>query len=364
MNKYLFLLIIAFCIVIQIGVNTSNAHNYDLSGSKGKNLFFVLGFLDEYQGRRINESSDQVERFYLGGHLEAYVILAYLNKIAHEQGISAEIAIDRRQEVLLSFHSKELTKLINSFYESSPNSFFPYWHFKGRDRSLKLAYLAGAYFRYGRDSSFGFANAYQKAELVARLLSDVGCEFSEIHSSEGTIPVSNVVNFKPTEGLVEWFQTYPADWAFESVDSLVGIASDDELEIYRAVVSAAQNGAFDGCNLSVPCITSRLSSIRGDGATNIPGLPEAWQEAIDNHNERRLELLSHHELDSDSILVSNSKIYPSEICVVSLQRVGFTKDKQNAIALMSYFCRSDSCSNRVVAFKKKTRIIGGLRTIH
>lgn len=360
MVKYLLLIVIVSCIVIQLGESNSNAQDYDLAGSKGTNLFFVLGFLDEYSGRHIDTNSDQIEHFYWGEYIQAYVILAYLNKIKHDQGLSTDISVERRQELLISLHSDEMTKLINSFYESSRNSFFPYAQFQGRDRSLKLAYLAGAYFRYGRNSSFSFANSYKKAELVVRLLSDVGCKLPEIKSSEGTIPVNNIVYFEPTNELTEWFEAYPENWAFEAADSLVGIAPREELEIYRAVISVAQKGAFEGCDLSVPCITSRLSSIRGDGATNIPTLPEIWQEALDNHNERRLELVSLHELESDSILISNSKIYPHEICIVSLQRIGFTEDKENAIALLSYYCRNDYCYNRLAVFlrndKKNWRI--------
>ncbi|HEU4365123.1 MAG TPA: hypothetical protein VFT13_06615, partial [Candidatus Krumholzibacteria bacterium] len=85
----------------------------DWSGEKTETLFFILGMLDEYLGRQWTEDVDCVERFYCSEHVEAFVFLAYLNRLASEQGLDPVIDTELN-DCLVYFHSKPLADLINS----------------------------------------------------------------------------------------------------------------------------------------------------------------------------------------------------------------------------------------------------------
>lgn len=71
-------------------------------------------------------------------------------------------------------------------------------------RRRALAYVAGAWTRSRRGKDFGFANAKEKATLVAQLLTDLGCRGVSLESTFGYIPQSNVVHFTPTDDVREW----------------------------------------------------------------------------------------------------------------------------------------------------------------
>ena len=87
-------------------------------------------------------------------------------------------------------------------------------------REARLAYLAGAYWRFGCGSSAGaiarsccrspnsfvLFNAKHKAEVIAGLLMELGCEGVRVESTQGLIPQTNSVYFKPTEEVAGWLQ--------------------------------------------------------------------------------------------------------------------------------------------------------------
>jgi hypothetical protein len=202
------------------------AWNADLTGSKGQTVFFILGMLSEYLGRRIMEDYDLVEHFYCNEKAVATVFRKYLNQLNNEQRLNAEISKKIKQECLMDFHSDVLSRFVNSFYDYTlttpgkikidgvwkPNvSARPHLTkdvFEGLERDMVFAYLAGAYFRYGRGNSFRFANAYKKTLLVEELLKEVGCKIDRSSSGQ-TIPVSHSLTFEPTEELKTWFEKMP-----------------------------------------------------------------------------------------------------------------------------------------------------------
>ena len=73
-------------------------------------------------------------------------------------------------------------------------------------RRRALAYLAGAWARYGRGNDFVFANAHDKASLVESLLSDLGCSRISLESTYGLAPQANIVHFQPTDEVTEWLR--------------------------------------------------------------------------------------------------------------------------------------------------------------
>jgi hypothetical protein len=199
------------------------AWNADLSGKKGQTVFFLLGMLDEYLGRRFIEDGDKVEGFYCGEPDVADTFYRYLLRLSKEQKLDAKISKKIRQDCLPSFHSPVLAKFINSFYDYTlTNSGMAVTDdgpkmmasadlsadvFEGLDRDVKLAYLAGAYYRYGEGDSFRFANSSGKADLIRDLLTELGCP-AERSWREG-IPYTHWVRFTPTDELRRWFDEIP-----------------------------------------------------------------------------------------------------------------------------------------------------------
>ena len=79
--------------------------------------------------------------------------------------------------------------------------------FDGLERDTKLAYLAGAYYRWGDGDSLRFANSSRKADLIKGLLTELGCT-ADRSWREG-IPSTNWVHFTPTKELKSWFDRLP-----------------------------------------------------------------------------------------------------------------------------------------------------------
>jgi hypothetical protein len=196
--------------------------------------------LEEYNGRQLMEDDDRVERFYCSETETASLFRRTIGKLAVEQGFDPAVAEQTSQKCLIAYHSKSIAEGLNSCYRyemtdqrlaqapdgtrrrTATPSLLASGLFGGvegsgtiTDRGLSddvffrrraLAYLAGAWVRYGRDKDFVFANADEKATLVAGLLMGLGCRNIRIESTVGLIPQANYVHFEPTEGVMEWLR--------------------------------------------------------------------------------------------------------------------------------------------------------------
>jgi hypothetical protein len=221
-----FLLFLAIASVASSCHESVKRGDLDLKGQKGITIFFLLGSLDEYLGRHIIEGGDHVEGFYCSEQDKARIFRKYLEKLVKEQGIKTSITEEKRQECLTLFRSLELTELFNSFYEykltsgttvqdrngkwkKTATAFVTKSIFDGVGRDCKLAYLSGAYWRYGPGAmsgrSFRFANSYRKVDMIADLLREFGCRNVRVESDRRGIPASNTIAFKPTREVEEWF---------------------------------------------------------------------------------------------------------------------------------------------------------------
>ncbi len=212
--------------------------DFDLTGAKADTVFFVLGALDEYLGRRIVEDDDRVEGFYCDEASTAALFRRYIVRLAEEQGLDPVVRDEVVQECLISYRSKPIVDHLNSCYQYQASSasleqapdgsyrrtasaslsmqlFLRSGQNASTGRGLSdevfhrrraLAYVAGAWVRYGRGSDFIFANAQGKTRLIAQLLSYLGCRDVRLESDFGRIPQTNVVHFQPTDEVSEWLQ--------------------------------------------------------------------------------------------------------------------------------------------------------------
>ncbi len=335
-------------------VSSSAEHRSDLSGSKGETVFFVLGMLDEYGGRDLRNETDIVERFYCNEHVNAFVFRAYLDRLAREQGLSSEVETRWYQDCLVSFHSKEMRDFVNQFYIYEPgaepadaytrgeSASLSWVQLGGRDRALQLAYLAGAYFRYGRNGGFRFANASAKRNLVAKLVEQIGCTDTRTSSREG-LPYQNEVLFTPTSEVRTAFEQMPASWSLLQADSVVGIATLDELAIYRELIREARAGHFEGCALPDSVPVGRFTTIPMAKLPAIPGVSREQREALDDYRRAAVTLRSVSGLASDSMHLSRDN---GGGPMIVFGRVGFSKGGGTAAVLLSFATGTDADPSR------------------
>lgn len=183
-------------------------------------IFTILGFLNEYAGRTIVEDGDDVEHFFCDEHDKALLFQKYLEDLKVERNINTIVQEKIVQKCLTDIYSRELTKTINSFYKyefksengdkkKTTNALIDRDIFLESDRESKLAYLKGAYLRYGYGDSLTLFNAKHKVDLIIDLLKEVGCTNVSLNS-ENTIPVTYKIGFHPTDEIKKLFKNIPA----------------------------------------------------------------------------------------------------------------------------------------------------------
>jgi hypothetical protein len=197
------------------------------------------GLLNEYNGRSFVEGSDRLERFYCNEAETARLFRRSVGVLAQEQRLSSNVNEKTEQECLVSFYSKAIADRLNSCYrftvtdqrrEQGPDGTYRRTAAASLERGLffrasaisalterglsddvffrrrAVAYLAGAWARFGHDQKFVFSNARAKADLIAVLLLDLGCRNIIVESTVGLTPQGNAVHFEPTPEVTEWLQ--------------------------------------------------------------------------------------------------------------------------------------------------------------
>jgi hypothetical protein len=234
----------------------------------------------------------------------------------------------------------------------------PVERFETARDELKYAYLAGAYYRYGGENCYRFANSSDKVKLIARLIEEVDCD-SVRTTSRASIPCDNRVYFRETEELRNWFERYPGRWAMDRADTLMGPASPDEAQVYSAVLDAAEAGAFDGCELKTPYFAPRTTFVMERPSIVLDDVPPRFAEALSDLERRN------YEGDAVSLcyLADRAVLYQRTIdfgmrCRVNLNPVGFSAKGNAAATLVVTTCPSDGgCSQTVVVFLKKRDMV-------
>jgi hypothetical protein len=144
-----------------------------------------------------------------------------LEQLVREQHLDARVRLETVEGCVTVVRSEPLADALNSLYQSrdAPRIDESWtidesgrrrrnetlWAgpqlFRGAARELELAYVAGAYARYGHGEDLRFANARQKVALIASLLNELGCANVHVESTEGVIPQTNTIHFEPTPEL-------------------------------------------------------------------------------------------------------------------------------------------------------------------
>jgi hypothetical protein len=216
--------------------NDGSCH-FDLSGERADTVFFTLGLLSESGGRTIVEDDDQVEKFYCDETDAARLFRRTLGTLAQEQGVNPDIREQTGQQCVIVYHSKPIADRVNSCFRyqmtdgemargsdgfylrmASPSlGDHLFVHGSGSfteqgldDRAFfrrrALAYLGGAWARYGHGADFVFHGAVSKANLTAELLTDLGCHDVRVESTVGVVPGAITVHFQPTSEVTQWLR--------------------------------------------------------------------------------------------------------------------------------------------------------------
>jgi hypothetical protein len=169
-------------------------------------LFVVLGILDEYMGHPYNPDDDVVERFYPAEGELAEQFSAWLVRLAAERGIATTVRTENTESGHISIHSRELAELISNCYRdrrpcgyidsNAQQLYLNEEFFREAGVSERLSFLAGAYARFGKDTSFVYANAPHKAELTRLLLQHAGgLDLVVSTNPKGYVPRIDTVSF-------------------------------------------------------------------------------------------------------------------------------------------------------------------------
>ncbi|MCP4214440.1 MAG: hypothetical protein GY765_07270 [bacterium] len=170
-------------------------------------MFKMLGMLDEYISR-FDYSTGRpkgtlVAGFYPAEDQLAYTFESLILGFRKRQYPGYEYTRVLGKQCHITFYSRELSNIINSFYilvdgriATLDRSVFLH-----ADRESKLSYLEGAYLRYGIENSnvMRMANALEKVKTIARVLKSLNCQQVRVYASEGSIPMIVAVVFQPGE---------------------------------------------------------------------------------------------------------------------------------------------------------------------
>lgn len=201
---------------------------FDLSGHRGESVFWVLGTLNEYLGRGTSEGRGSwLEQFYCNESKFVPVFRAGLRRMLRDQELTDDVAESVEHGCLTTFSSDAVAGRIDRVYRNRRRTGGHMrradgrrWTeiivlqisdavFDGRSRDDRLAYLAGAYARFGDGSMFRFSNAEHKAALVARLLVQVGATDVRHETTRHTIPNGNTVSFRASPSLMRTLKARP-----------------------------------------------------------------------------------------------------------------------------------------------------------
>jgi len=167
-------------------------------------LYFVLGAVNEYNGRTIrSDQPDFVDLFFSDEEGAAEIFHIALDELAQQRGIAERIIV-HKQEGLTTFRSAELAGLINGQYTVVQPSymigarelFISNDAFATSLCSEELSYLVGAHSRFGSGLTFRMANAQHKIDVVARLLHKHGFPQIKVSYHPDYVPRVFVLSFE------------------------------------------------------------------------------------------------------------------------------------------------------------------------
>lgn len=205
------LITIAFC-ALMTGC-TSSLPVTESPCSRRLARFEILGMLDEYMGRTLEE--DFVERFYPSERRAASRFRDLLRELCVSEKISPDWRRIRGPEGHIYFESATIAATLNSHYSLVP----AYWiggtvgylqedALRSASRAELICFVRGSYTRFGdkrRRPIFKGANLAEKFRLLGDVIKRLGCDEVCLYDDRITqrIPTSYTLTFQPTPELIQ-----------------------------------------------------------------------------------------------------------------------------------------------------------------
>ena len=200
--------------------------DFDLSGDKADHVFFLLGMRNELTGVVFQDGSDLLEDFFCNERDVARTYQRVAATMQREQGLEADLRDETIQSCRTRYYSRSLARRVRSCFKPEDLGYGkslnvalfrregggPAWLTErgltddSFYRRRALAYLSGAWTRFHHAKDFEFYGGRGKAELVARLLDNLGCSRITIESTVGVAPGMTRVHFEPTDEVSAWLR--------------------------------------------------------------------------------------------------------------------------------------------------------------
>lgn len=180
--------------------------------SRGNARFELLGMLDEYGGRSLEEAAP-IESFYPNETAKADHFEKVLGEFCVDEPLPKVWLRTKESAGHIVFFGRRIAESINSSYVADARYGFGGGKVgvlapsavRSASKAEMLRYIAGAYVRYGDDQSahrafFRAANNGGKFCVLTDFLSRLGCDeirFYDDHEAE-TVPTSCVLTFRPS----------------------------------------------------------------------------------------------------------------------------------------------------------------------
>jgi len=185
------------------GVGGSSVH------SRGNARFELLGMLDEYGGRPLDDAGS-IERFYPAETAKADHFEKVLGEVCADESLPKDWLRDKENAGHIHFIGKVIAASINSSYVADSRYGFggdavgvlAPSVLRSASKADMLRYIAGAYVRYGDDQSahrafFSAPNNGGKFCVLTDFLSRLGCDDIRFYDDQAT-PTGGVLTFRPS----------------------------------------------------------------------------------------------------------------------------------------------------------------------
>jgi hypothetical protein len=210
------------CFLLTVLLFVISNHSNAQSLNKNQSEYFVLGTLKDYMGRTFDSGAKDILDAY--NRLEIPLAIAIDSIIQKNFPLSGHRLETYRQvdgKILSAkIFSATLSNKFNQYYDFKPNGSYTL----KRDTILtgkltenlfktekeKLAFLAGAYVRFGQANDTAYcisiANSTSKAKVCYELLKALGCKPS--YQIINYIPVGHKVYFHPNANLLRELEKF------------------------------------------------------------------------------------------------------------------------------------------------------------
>ncbi len=182
--------------------------------------YFILGTINDYMGRYVRPLRDNadVDMYFPYEKPLATAICSMIKKNYPQTDFYLNTSTNKQGQTHYSISSPTIAARINGYYQFKQGVSFPSGRSTGiitagifKNDTEKLAFLAGAYVRFGQPNDTAYciniANSMSKVQVCYKLLKDFNCT-ATYKMLKGNIPVSHLIYFHPNKKVSAYLDKY------------------------------------------------------------------------------------------------------------------------------------------------------------